>query len=43
MLKELSKTPNLCSYGFKWGKTFDEVENKLNIKENNDMEKNNKK
>lgn len=28
-LKELSKTPNLCSYGFKWGKTFEEVEEKI--------------
>lgn len=28
-LKNLSKMENLCSYGFKWGKTFDYVENKL--------------
>lgn len=28
-LRELSKTPNMCSYGFKWGKTFEEVEEKI--------------
>lgn len=28
-LKELSKTPNLCSYGFKWGETFEQVEQKV--------------
>jgi 3'-phosphoadenosine 5'-phosphosulfate sulfotransferase (PAPS reductase)/FAD synthetase len=28
-LKELSKTPNLCSQGFKWGETFEQVEQKV--------------
>ena len=28
-LRELSKTPNLCSYGFKWGKTLPEVEARM--------------
>lgn len=28
-LKELSKTPGLCSYGFKWGETFEQVEEKV--------------
>lgn len=29
-MKELSKTPNLCSYGFKYGKTLQEVEQEMN-------------
>ena len=32
-LKELSKTPNLCSYGFKYGKTLEEVEREMNARE----------
>ena len=35
-LRELSLTPNLCSYGFKYGKTLQEVEqqmDKLELKE----------
>lgn len=28
-LKDLSKTPNLCSQGFKWGETFKQVEQKV--------------
>lgn len=28
-LRELSYTPNLCTYGFKYGKTFQEVEKKM--------------
>lgn len=28
-LKELSYTPNLCSYGYKWGKTVQEIDSKL--------------
>ena len=32
-LRELSKTPNLCSYGFKWGKTLGEVEDKMDALE----------
>jgi 3'-phosphoadenosine 5'-phosphosulfate sulfotransferase (PAPS reductase)/FAD synthetase len=28
-LRELSHTPNLCSYGFKYGKTFQEVEARM--------------
>lgn len=28
-LQELSKTPNLCSYGFKYGKTLQEVEKEM--------------
>lgn len=32
-LRELSRTPNLCSYGFKYGKTFEEVESKMDILE----------
>lgn len=28
-LRELSKTPNLCSYGFKYGKTLQEVEEQM--------------
>ena len=30
MLRELSKTPNLCSYGFKYGMTFEELEKRVN-------------
>lgn len=29
-LKQLAKTPNLCSYGFKYGKTVEEIEKLLN-------------
>ena len=29
MLLELSKTPNLCSYGFKYGMTFEELEKRV--------------
>lgn len=29
MLRELSKTPNLCSYGFKYGMTFEELEKRV--------------
>lgn len=29
MLRELSQTPNLCSYGFKYGKTLQEVEKQM--------------
>ena len=32
-LRELSKTPNLCSYGFKYGKTLEEVEREMNARE----------
>lgn len=32
-LRELSLTPNLCSYGFKYGKTFQEVERKMDLLE----------
>ena len=32
-LRELSKTPNLCSYGFKYGKTLEQVEREMDIKE----------
>ena len=32
-LRQLSKTPNLCSYGFKYGKTLQEVEREMNSKE----------
>ena len=35
-LRELSKTPNLCSYGFKWGKTLEEVEREMDRKEEAD-------
>lgn len=28
-LRELSKTPNLCSYGFKYGKTLQQVEREM--------------
>ena len=28
-MQELSKTPNLCSYGFKYGKTLQEVEKEM--------------
>lgn len=28
-LKQLSKTENLCSYGFKWGKTVEQVDKRL--------------
>lgn len=28
-LEQLSKTENLCSYGFKWGKTFEQVDKRL--------------
>ena len=29
-LKILSRTPNLCSYGFKYGKTVQEIDERLN-------------
>lgn len=32
-LQELSKTPNLCSYGFKYGKTLQEVEQQMDAYE----------
>lgn len=32
-LQELSKTPNLCSYGFKYGKTLQEVEREMDAYE----------
>lgn len=32
-LRELSRTPNLCSYGFKYGMTLEEVERKMDILE----------
>lgn len=35
MLRELSKTPNLCSYGFKYGKTLQEVEKDMDALEYN--------
>ena len=31
MLRELSKTPNLCSYGFKYGDTFEMVERRADL------------
>lgn len=30
MLRQLSKTPNLCSYGFKYGMTFEVLETRVN-------------
>lgn len=35
-LRELSKTPNICSYGFKYGKTLEQVEKEMDAKELND-------
>ena len=35
-LRELSKTPNLCSYGFKYGKTLQEVEKEMDAYELNE-------
>ena len=32
-LRELSKTPNLCSYGFKYGKTLQQVEKEMDAHE----------
>lgn len=32
-LRALSKTPNLCSYGFKYGKTLQEVEREMDALE----------
>lgn len=32
-LRELSRTPNLCSYGFKYGKTLEEIEKEMDLKE----------
>lgn len=32
-LRELSRMPNLCSYGFKYGKTLAEVEREMDLKE----------
>lgn len=32
-LRKLSTTPNLCSYGFKWGLTLPEVEARMNFKD----------
>jgi hypothetical protein len=34
-LRELSKIPNLCSYGFKYGKTFQQVEKEMDAYEMN--------
>lgn len=34
-LRELSKTPNLCSYGFKYGKTLQQVEKEMDAYELN--------
>lgn len=34
-LRELSKIPNLCSYGFKYGKTLQQVEKEMDAKEIN--------
>lgn len=35
-MQELSKTPNLCSYGFKYGKTLQEVEREMDALEWNE-------
>lgn len=35
-LRELSKTPNLCSYGFKYGKTLEQVEKEMDALEWNE-------
>lgn len=35
-LRQLSKTPNLCSYGFKYGKTLQQVEKDMNALEWNE-------
>ena len=32
-LRKLSKIPNLCSYGFKYGKTLQQVEREMDVKE----------
>lgn len=32
-LRKLSSTPNLCSYGFKWGLTLPEVEARMNFED----------
>lgn len=32
-LRELSRTPNLCSYRFKYGKTLSEVEREMDVRE----------
>ena len=32
-LRELSQTPNLCAYGFKYGKTLEEVEREMDARE----------
>ena len=32
-LRKLSTTPNLCSYGFKWGLTLPEVEARMNFED----------
>ena len=32
-LRELSQTPNLCSYGFKYGETFQQIEERMNAQE----------
>ena len=32
-LLELGKTPNLCSYGFKYGKTVEEIDRRLDFEE----------
>lgn len=37
-LRELSKTPNLCSYGFKYGKTMEQVEMEMDLKEWNEKQ-----
>ena len=37
-LRELSKTPNLCSYGFKYGKTLEQVEREMDAREWNDSQ-----
>lgn len=35
-LRELSKIPNLCSYGFKYGKTLQDIEKEMNVYELNE-------
>lgn len=35
-LRQLSKTPNLCSYGFKYGKTLQQVEKDMDVLEWNE-------
>lgn len=33
ILLELGKTPNLCSYGFKYGKTVEEIDRRLDFED----------